>query len=144
MKADHCSYAGSCQGQSQDCVHLSRLCTSSDLSGSRHTYRAIHYSLNCPSYFGVTGLHIRSYSYIILKYRPRCRNSDILINALSYPSPPVSFSYYFLTSQNNPYHPSTSPAMAAVSTEPHYKFDIVMTCGGCSGAIERTLKKLDG
>ena len=24
------------------------------------------------------------------------------------------------------------------------KFDIVMTCGGCSGAVERVLKKLDG
>jgi copper chaperone len=25
-----------------------------------------------------------------------------------------------------------------------YKFDVVMTCGGCSGAIERVLKKLEG
>jgi copper chaperone len=26
----------------------------------------------------------------------------------------------------------------------HYKFNIVMSCGGCSGAIDRVLKKLDG
>lgn len=26
----------------------------------------------------------------------------------------------------------------------HYKFHITMTCGGCSGAVERSLKKLDG
>lgn len=25
-----------------------------------------------------------------------------------------------------------------------YKFDVAMSCGGCSGAIERVLKKLDG
>merc|ERR1711939_1254258 len=25
----------------------------------------------------------------------------------------------------------------------HYKFNVTMTCGGCSGAIERVLKKLD-
>ncbi|TKA58589.1 hypothetical protein B0A49_10862 [Cryomyces minteri] len=28
--------------------------------------------------------------------------------------------------------------------EHNYKFDITMTCGGCSGAVERVLKKLDG
>ncbi|KAF2127356.1 hypothetical protein P153DRAFT_387899 [Dothidotthia symphoricarpi CBS 119687] len=28
---------------------------------------------------------------------------------------------------------------------PHtYKFNVAMSCGGCSGAIERVLKKLDG
>ena len=32
------------------------------------------------------------------------------------------------------------------STEPahHYHFDITMTCGGCSGAVERVLKKTEG
>jgi copper chaperone len=25
-----------------------------------------------------------------------------------------------------------------------YKFDVAMSCGGCSGAVERVLKKLDG
>ncbi|KAL7787765.1 hypothetical protein V8C37DRAFT_260489 [Trichoderma ceciliae] len=25
-----------------------------------------------------------------------------------------------------------------------YEFDITMTCGGCSGAIDRVLKKLEG
>jgi copper chaperone len=25
-----------------------------------------------------------------------------------------------------------------------YKFNIGMSCGGCSGAVERVLKKLDG
>ncbi|KAK3216374.1 hypothetical protein GRF29_8g3077368 [Pseudopithomyces chartarum] len=25
-----------------------------------------------------------------------------------------------------------------------YKFEIAMSCGGCSGAVERVLKKLDG
>jgi copper chaperone len=26
----------------------------------------------------------------------------------------------------------------------HYKFNVTMTCGGCSGAVERVLKKLEG
>ena len=31
------------------------------------------------------------------------------------------------------------------STEDHtYKFNVKMTCGGCSGAVERVLKKLEG
>ncbi|CAG8023562.1 unnamed protein product [Penicillium salamii] len=25
-----------------------------------------------------------------------------------------------------------------------YKFNVTMTCGGCSGAVERVLKKLEG
>ncbi|ORX92896.1 heavy metal-associated domain-containing protein [Clohesyomyces aquaticus] len=25
-----------------------------------------------------------------------------------------------------------------------YKFNVAMSCGGCSGAVERVLKKLDG
>ncbi|KAK4054424.1 Cytosolic copper metallochaperone [Microbotryomycetes sp. JL201] len=28
--------------------------------------------------------------------------------------------------------------------ESTYKFDVVMTCSGCSGAIERVLKKTEG
>ena len=28
--------------------------------------------------------------------------------------------------------------------EHSYKFNVTMTCGGCSGAVERVLKKLDG
>jgi len=28
--------------------------------------------------------------------------------------------------------------------EHHYKFNVSMSCGGCSGAVERVLKKLDG
>jgi len=28
--------------------------------------------------------------------------------------------------------------------ERKYHFDIKMTCGGCSGAVERVLKKMDG
>jgi copper chaperone len=28
--------------------------------------------------------------------------------------------------------------------EHHYKFNVEMSCGGCSGAVERILKKLDG
>ncbi len=26
----------------------------------------------------------------------------------------------------------------------HYKFNVKMTCGGCSGAVERVLKKMEG
>ncbi|KAL8700543.1 MAG: hypothetical protein Q9201_005394 [Fulgogasparrea decipioides] len=33
--------------------------------------------------------------------------------------------------------------MAAASPH-HYKFNITMTCSGCSGAIERVLKKMEG
>lgn len=29
-------------------------------------------------------------------------------------------------------------------SEHHYKFNVKMTCSGCSGAVERVLKKLDG
>jgi copper chaperone len=29
-------------------------------------------------------------------------------------------------------------------SEHNYKFEVAMSCGGCSGAIERVLKKLDG
>lgn len=29
-------------------------------------------------------------------------------------------------------------------SEHNYKFDIAMSCGGCSGAVERVLKKLEG
>jgi copper chaperone len=25
-----------------------------------------------------------------------------------------------------------------------YEFNVTMTCGGCSGAVDRVLKKLDG
>ncbi|RMZ91357.1 hypothetical protein DV736_g1411, partial [Chaetothyriales sp. CBS 134916] len=28
--------------------------------------------------------------------------------------------------------------------EHNYKFNVTMSCGGCSGAVERVLKKLDG
>ncbi|KAL4877228.1 hypothetical protein BJY04DRAFT_222357 [Aspergillus karnatakaensis] len=28
--------------------------------------------------------------------------------------------------------------------EHNYKFNVSMSCGGCSGAVERVLKKLDG
>lgn len=46
------------------------------------------------------------------------------------------------TLQHNAEYPSadTLPAMA----EHKYKFNVTMTCGGCSGAVERVLKKLDG
>ena len=29
-------------------------------------------------------------------------------------------------------------------SEHNYKFEVAMSCGGCSGAVERVLKKLDG
>ncbi|KAI1915719.1 Cytosolic copper metallochaperone [Ophidiomyces ophidiicola] len=29
-------------------------------------------------------------------------------------------------------------------SEHQYKFDVKMSCGGCSGAIERVLKRLEG
>ncbi|ETN45674.1 uncharacterized protein HMPREF1541_09507 [Cyphellophora europaea CBS 101466] len=29
-------------------------------------------------------------------------------------------------------------------SEHNYKFNVTMTCGGCSGAVERVLKKMDG
>ncbi|KAK3714168.1 Cytosolic copper metallochaperone [Vermiconidia calcicola] len=28
--------------------------------------------------------------------------------------------------------------------EHNYKFNVTMTCGGCSGAVERVLKRMDG
>lgn len=29
-------------------------------------------------------------------------------------------------------------------SEHNYKFNVTMTCGGCSGAVERVLKRMDG
>ncbi|KAA8913593.1 hypothetical protein FN846DRAFT_928815 [Sphaerosporella brunnea] len=29
-------------------------------------------------------------------------------------------------------------------SDKHYEFEVKMACGGCSGAVERVLKKLDG
>lgn len=34
--------------------------------------------------------------------------------------------------------------MASTEAAHHYHFDITMTCGGCSGAVDRVLKKTDG
>ncbi|KAL8764596.1 MAG: hypothetical protein Q9209_007965 [Squamulea sp. 1 TL-2023] len=34
--------------------------------------------------------------------------------------------------------------MAATVAPHHYKFNITMSCSGCSGAVERVLKKLEG
>lgn len=33
---------------------------------------------------------------------------------------------------------------AAKMSEHKYEFEITMTCGGCSGAVDRVLKKLEG
>ncbi|OCK81149.1 hypothetical protein K432DRAFT_381585 [Lepidopterella palustris CBS 459.81] len=32
----------------------------------------------------------------------------------------------------------------SAADEHNYKFNVAMSCGGCSGAVERVLKKLDG
>ncbi|KAH9458849.1 hypothetical protein MJO29_009935 [Puccinia striiformis f. sp. tritici] len=37
-----------------------------------------------------------------------------------------------------------SETAAASGTEQTYLFNVAMSCGGCSGAIERTLKKQEG
>jgi copper chaperone len=39
---------------------------------------------------------------------------------------------------------ATAPAPAPAPADTNYKFAIKMSCGGCSGAIERTLKKMEG
>ncbi len=42
------------------------------------------------------------------------------------------------------------PAAAAAAAggegqdQHHYKFNVKMTCSGCSGAVERVLKKMEG
>ncbi|KAK0704815.1 heavy-metal-associated domain-containing protein [Lasiosphaeris hirsuta] len=35
-------------------------------------------------------------------------------------------------------------APSAPAAEHTYKFNVSMSCGGCSGAVDRVLKKLDG
>lgn len=35
-------------------------------------------------------------------------------------------------------------SMASLSKQYHYEYDIAMSCGGCSGAIDRVLKRLQG
>lgn len=46
----------------------------------------------------------------------------------------------------NPLHRITplSTAISIMSAEHTYKFNVSMSCGGCSGAVDRVLKKLDG
>ncbi|KAF7924842.1 uncharacterized protein EAE98_004135 [Botrytis deweyae] len=39
---------------------------------------------------------------------------------------------------------NTPAALIAEEGEHTYKFNISMSCGGCSGAVDRVLKKLDG
>jgi len=39
--------------------------------------------------------------------------------------------------------PATATATAPVDAHT-YKFNVSMSCGGCSGAVDRVLKKLDG
>jgi len=56
------------------------------------------------------------------------------------PPLPSSLSTATTHQPHNPTNPSTPSKMA----EHNYKFNITMTCGGCSGAVERVLKKLDG
>ncbi|KAJ2895680.1 hypothetical protein MKZ38_006262 [Zalerion maritima] len=34
--------------------------------------------------------------------------------------------------------------MAGLTKQFHYEYDISMSCGGCSGAIDRVLKRLQG
>lgn len=45
------------------------------------------------------------------------------------------------TSRSNP--PPKARTMAEAA-EHRYKFNISMSCGGCSGAVERVLKKMEG
>ncbi|KAK3314644.1 hypothetical protein B0H66DRAFT_535553 [Apodospora peruviana] len=37
-----------------------------------------------------------------------------------------------------------APAADAATGQHTYKFNVSMSCGGCSGAVDRVLKKLDG
>ncbi|KAF7882385.1 uncharacterized protein EAF02_005748 [Botrytis sinoallii] len=39
---------------------------------------------------------------------------------------------------------NTPASLIAEEGEHTYKFNISMSCGGCSGAVDRVLKKLDG
>lgn len=39
---------------------------------------------------------------------------------------------------------STHTHKFTIMSEHNYKFNIAMSCGGCSGAVERVLKKLEG
>ncbi|KAL8906933.1 MAG: hypothetical protein Q9171_006066 [Xanthocarpia ochracea] len=40
---------------------------------------------------------------------------------------------------------STTTTPTPTTTAPHhYKFDITMSCSGCSGAVDRVLKKMEG
>jgi len=41
-------------------------------------------------------------------------------------------------------HPSLTMASTAQEPTHHYHFNITMTCTGCSGAIDRVLKRTDG
>lgn len=54
--------------------------------------------------------------------------------------PYLSFSTYI---KKGTKHPWSSPSSFTMS-EHQYKFNVSMSCGGCSGAIERVLKKLEG
>lgn len=40
--------------------------------------------------------------------------------------------------------PRTNTNQIPTMSDHQYKFNVTMTCGGCSGAVERVLKKLEG
>jgi copper chaperone CopZ len=57
-------------------------------------------------------------------------------------SQPNSTSHFAYPSNHYSHH--TYQQTQLKMAEHNYKFNITMTCGGCSGAVERVLKKLDG
>jgi hypothetical protein len=54
------------------------------------------------------------------------------------------FAYHFNYHSTFNSHQTTLIKPHLKMAEHNYKFNITMTCGGCSGAVERVLKKLDG
>lgn len=54
-----------------------------------------------------------------------------VISQLSRPIPPAR-------------SPANFPPQHSTMSDHQYKFNVTMTCGGCSGAVERVLKKLEG
>ncbi len=50
----------------------------------------------------------------------------------------------FINKPHHTYNNSITKIRAMADQEHQYKFNVSMSCGGCSGAVERVLKKLDG
>ena len=73
------------------------------------------------------------------------RTQPVFVSSRSFP-PHSSLPFTTTSTRQTPLPRSIAhlPRCLCTMSEHQYKFNITMSCGGCSGAVERVLKKLDG